>query len=88
LIDRKNLAFRSGFIGKTLSAVTLIADKSAHSQQGSALTDNFLPVTLEDVCGANDMVSIQITATTSHGLAGTLSVHRVETLSTVMGQRA
>ncbi len=89
LIQHKNLAFRSGFIGKKLSAVTLIADKAVPaSEQGCALTDNFLPIVLDGFCAANTLVSLQITGIAGHGLIGTLSAHRNEDLSIDLGQRA
>lgn len=45
LIDRKNLAFRQGLAGKTLSAVTL----SSSGSSARALTDNFVDVELPEV---------------------------------------
>jgi threonylcarbamoyladenosine tRNA methylthiotransferase MtaB len=77
LIDTKNLAFRSAFVGKRLSAMTLIASESAADfGRGSALTDNFLPVGLDSVGTANTVVTVQITASTASGLSGTVVENR------------
>ncbi|MEO7003988.1 MAG: tRNA (N(6)-L-threonylcarbamoyladenosine(37)-C(2))-methylthiotransferase MtaB [Acidobacteriaceae bacterium] len=67
LIDQKNLAFRSRFIGRRISAVTLIPDKSGGS---SALTDNFLPVKLEGGRSANTLVSVEIVQLAGQGVIG------------------
>ncbi len=71
LIGRKNLAFRSRFIGRNLSAVTLVPEPmAAASQQGCALSDNFLPVRLDDFRGPNLLISAAITGIEGHGLTG------------------
>lgn len=69
LVARKNLAFRAGFAGKTLSAVTLVAAEPARSASHSAaLTDNFLAVELDAIMPANTMLTVRIEGLTNHGL--------------------
>ncbi|MHB8302600.1 MAG: MiaB/RimO family radical SAM methylthiotransferase [Acidobacteriaceae bacterium] len=70
LMERKNLAFRSSFVGRELSAVTLCSDSAAVELQGAALTDNFLPVELEGAWPANTLLSIFITGVGVTGLHG------------------
>jgi len=74
LIDRKNVAFRSNFMGKILSAVTLIPKASSPDsnlpRHSMALTDNFLPVELDRMYESNLLLPVQITGTTPHGLTG------------------
>jgi threonylcarbamoyladenosine tRNA methylthiotransferase MtaB len=65
LIEQKNLAFRSRFIGRTLSAVTLIP-----TTRSSGLTDNFLPVKLEGEWPANRLLPVKMLSVNGHGLAG------------------
>lgn len=76
LIDQKNQIFRSTFTGKELSAVTLVsAPDSSQSnvpkRHSTALTDNFLPLELDDAYPANTLVSARITKVMEHGLCGT-----------------
>ncbi len=85
LVDRKNLAFRSRFIGRTLSAVTLISDPA---RPGCALTDNFLPVELAAPCPPNFLLPVQITGMADKGLSGTTAAYNIEAVSTGAGQRA
>ncbi|HWF66691.1 MAG TPA: hypothetical protein VN670_05275, partial [Acidobacteriaceae bacterium] len=68
LIDQKNMAFRSTFIGRELSAVTLISPQP--SGTSTALTDNFLPVELDGAFPANSLVTVRVSATAAHGLSG------------------
>jgi hypothetical protein len=80
LIDQKNLAYRSGFIGRELSVVTLISapgstDQSCAENDGSkphsiALTDNFLRIELDGLWSANTLLTAYVTETTSNGLRG------------------
>ncbi len=67
LIEEKNLAFRSRFLGRTLSAVTLIPDRDGKS---SALADNFLPVEIDGDWAANALVSVRIAKFSGAGLNG------------------
>jgi threonylcarbamoyladenosine tRNA methylthiotransferase MtaB len=75
LIDQKNLAFRSTFVGKTLSAVTLVSPPIPAGEAGppltTALADNFLSVKLNDDWAPNRLVSAYIASVTPHGLAAT-----------------
>lgn len=86
LIDRKNFAFCSTFVGNSLSAVTLIPKASSpdsnmpqHSmaqrsmaQRSVALTDNFLPVELDRTYSPNLLLPVHISGTTPHGLSGSV----------------
>ena len=60
LSDRKNLAFRRGMIGRTLSAVTL--------GNGAALTTNFLQVELERARAANELIEVEVGGVSGSGL--------------------
>jgi threonylcarbamoyladenosine tRNA methylthiotransferase MtaB len=59
LAARKNLEFRRGMIGKTLSVVTLT---------DGALSDNFLKVELDTKHPANQLVDVRIGSVTANGL--------------------
>jgi threonylcarbamoyladenosine tRNA methylthiotransferase MtaB len=75
LIDAKNLVSRSAFVGKQLSAVTLIANETiAAARHSSALTDNFLQVELDESHPALAVVSVIITGITPHGLCGKVRI--------------
>jgi threonylcarbamoyladenosine tRNA methylthiotransferase MtaB len=73
LIAEKSRAFRTSFLGRTLSAVTIDAGTDYTT---AAVTDNFLKLTLDPVNGAsipaNQLVTARITALTTEGLRGTL----------------
>jgi threonylcarbamoyladenosine tRNA methylthiotransferase MtaB len=64
LIAGKSRAFRTRFIGHTLSAVTIEAGPT------QAVTDNFLKLTLEEEVPANRLITAHITALTDAGLRG------------------
>ncbi len=66
LIEGKHRAFRQQFVGTRLSAITLRASGPA----GSALTDNFLPVDLDQVRPANQRILVHATGLTADGMAG------------------
>ena len=72
LIDCKNLTFRSAFVGKDLSAVTLISTPDSFGAQNNstALTDNFLPVELDGTYAANTLLQVRVTGTAAHDLSG------------------
>ena len=73
LIAEKSRVFRSGFIGRTLSAVT-IGDDAASAGTGpttQAVTDNFLKVTLDAALPANRLITARITALWDDGLRAT-----------------
>jgi threonylcarbamoyladenosine tRNA methylthiotransferase MtaB len=59
--ERKNLQFRRGMVGRTLSAVTL-------EQRGMALTSNFLKVQMTRQREPNRMVELTIGGVTESGL--------------------
>jgi threonylcarbamoyladenosine tRNA methylthiotransferase MtaB len=79
LIQQKNLAFRSSFIGRQLSAVTLVAPReksssgSNDSRRNPAMTDNFLSVEIAANLQPNLLVSVQITGLTSRGLTAAIA---------------
>jgi threonylcarbamoyladenosine tRNA methylthiotransferase MtaB len=72
LIAEKSKAFRSGFLGRTLSAVTVESNADGTTE---AVTDNFLKLTLAPQntksIPANRLVTARITHLTPEGLAGT-----------------
>ena len=69
LIDRKNLEFRQGLVGKTLSAVTLSSGESA----GRALTDNFVDVEIpESAIPPGSLVDVRVDAVEGRRTVGTL----------------
>ena len=77
LIQQKNLAFRSGFIGKELSAVTLVATKE-RSASGTgpltpAMTENFISVEIAGTLPRNLLVSARLSGLTPHGLSATVA---------------
>lgn len=79
LIDEKNVAFRSRFVGRRLSAVTLIPSETvAAARHSSALTDNFLPVELQESWPPNALVQVDVSGVKATGLLGAVvdaSVH-------------
>jgi threonylcarbamoyladenosine tRNA methylthiotransferase MtaB len=70
LIAEKSRAFRSQFVGRTLSAVTVEPGPDAATT--AAVTDNFLKLTLSEEIPANRLVAARITALTADGLRGKL----------------
>jgi threonylcarbamoyladenosine tRNA methylthiotransferase MtaB len=75
LAAEKNMAFRRGFVGGTLEAITLDLSDGEWTE---ALTDNYLKLRLGGRHGANQWVSVHIDALTDDGLAGRIgsSDHR------------
>jgi hypothetical protein len=76
LIAEKSLAFRSAFIGRTLSAVTIgdeDAENPAPNAATEAVTDNFLKLTLDSAIPANRLVTAHVTALTPAGLRGSVA---------------
>jgi threonylcarbamoyladenosine tRNA methylthiotransferase MtaB len=72
LIAEKSKAFRSGFLGRTLSAITVEQNPDGTTE---AVTDNFLRLALAPENAhpvpANRLVTARITHLTPEGLAGT-----------------
>lgn len=64
----KFLAFRSHFIGRTLSAVTI--EGEAGGSASEAVSDNFLRLTLDQPTAANRLVRVRVNALTAEGAAG------------------
>jgi len=61
LIAGKTHRFRAGFVGKTLSAITLhTPERTAAQGRTSALTDNFLPVEITEAIPSNRLVAVRI----------------------------
>lgn len=73
LIADKSHAFRSRFIGRTLSAVTIgdDAENPGPNPTTQAVTDNFLKLTLDAAIPANRLVTARVTALWDDGLRGT-----------------
>jgi threonylcarbamoyladenosine tRNA methylthiotransferase MtaB len=71
LIAEKSRAFRSGFIGRTLSAVTVGDDAGGAGATTHAVTDNFLKLILNSPLPANRLATARITALWDDGLRGT-----------------
>jgi threonylcarbamoyladenosine tRNA methylthiotransferase MtaB len=67
LMAEKFRAFRSQFLDRTLSAVTIEQGAGGATE---AVTDNFLKLTLDSAIPANCLVSAQVTALTKEGLCG------------------
>jgi threonylcarbamoyladenosine tRNA methylthiotransferase MtaB len=68
LIAEKSRTFRTRFIGRTLSAITIEAGPDATTQ---AVTDNFLKLVISEQLPANTLVTATITALRDDGLFGT-----------------
>jgi threonylcarbamoyladenosine tRNA methylthiotransferase MtaB len=68
LVAGKFHAFRSVFVDRTLSAVTI--EPGADALTTEAVTDNFLKLTLDSAIPTNRLVSAQITGLTADGLRG------------------
>jgi hypothetical protein len=61
--------FRSKFLGRTLSAVTI---EPGPGRTTAAVTDNFLKAGLEEEIPANRLVTARMEALTADGLRGTV----------------
>jgi len=71
---RKNLEFRSSFVGKELSVITLAQEPNEHAR---ALTTNYLKVEIsKGWVEANRVVSAEITGLTAEGLLGDIRPHK------------
>jgi threonylcarbamoyladenosine tRNA methylthiotransferase MtaB len=71
LIELKNLDFRSKFIGKQRSAVTLItAQEMSDRQCANGMTDNFVSIEIAGTIEPNTLLLVQVTGLTAHGLSG------------------
>ena len=77
LIQQKNLAFRSTFVGTHLSVVTLVSPKeksaSGLSPRTPAMSDNFISVEIAGNLPPNLRVSTQITGLTPRGLSAIIA---------------
>jgi threonylcarbamoyladenosine tRNA methylthiotransferase MtaB len=62
MIGEKSRRFRAGFVGLKVSAITLHAPPALAAQGiTSALTDNFLPVSIAQALPANELVPVRVT---------------------------
>jgi tRNA A37 methylthiotransferase MiaB len=61
LAARKNLDFRRGMVGRTLSVVTL-------HEPGAALSGNYLKVQLARACEPNRLIDVEIGRVTEGGV--------------------
>ena len=69
LAAKKNLAFRSSFVGRTIEAITLA---KCGPEVSEALSDNYLKVNLAGRHQANEILEISITGVNSVGLLGSV----------------
>ena len=67
LAAKKNLAFRSSFMGRTLEAITLAKSGPEVSE---ALSDNYLKVEIKGRHEANQWMKVRVGAVTEHGISG------------------
>jgi hypothetical protein len=76
LMAEKSQGFRTSFLGRTLSAVSIGGDGDDGSGSGTAtkqaVTDNFLKLTLDSPVEANCLIAARVTGLTEEGLAGNL----------------
>src|SRR6185437_2326514 len=71
LIERKGLEFRSKFIGRKLSTITLVTAKDVSDRQAtSGITANFLPIEIAGRIEPNRMLMVQFTGRTGSSLSG------------------
>jgi threonylcarbamoyladenosine tRNA methylthiotransferase MtaB len=71
LMRARSIAFRSRFLGRTLSAVTIgDADQPKPGGTTQAVTDNFLKLALDEALPPNRLVEVRITALWGDGLRG------------------
>lgn len=68
LMSEKFCAFRTHFIGRVLSAITIDADSTAPATE--AVTDNFLKLTLDTPLAGNSLITARITSLSGEGLCG------------------
>jgi threonylcarbamoyladenosine tRNA methylthiotransferase MtaB len=82
LATEKSKSFRSSLIGHNLPAITLHTPDSLASQgRTSALTDNYVPVELNQVLPANLLVEIEIAAIDPGGILQADKNLRVDNLA-------
>jgi len=70
LIDEKSRVFRSSFVGRRLSAVTI---EPGPGNTTAAVTDNFLKLSLDQKIPADRLVTARVDALTTEGLRGTVA---------------
>ena len=67
LAAKKNLAFRSSFVGRTLEAITLA---KCGPEVSEALSDNYLKVEIKGQHEENQWMKVRVGAVTEHGISG------------------
>jgi threonylcarbamoyladenosine tRNA methylthiotransferase MtaB len=72
LIAEKSRAFRTMFIGRTLSAITI---EAGANNTTAAVTDNFIKLSISEQIPANTLVAANITALIGEGLRGATALH-------------
>jgi threonylcarbamoyladenosine tRNA methylthiotransferase MtaB len=71
LIGRKNLDFRTRFVGREVSVVTLtMAKRESGRPCVNGMTGNFIPIEISGEIEANRMLAVEVTGLTAHGLSG------------------
>lgn len=68
LMSEKFRAFRTQFVGRMLSAITIEADSAEPATE--AVTDNFLKLKLEAPLAGNSLIAARITSLSGEGLCG------------------
>lgn len=72
LMEQKNRAFRQSLVGQRLSVVTLGTSSPLHKlRQTEAISDNFVPVRLDDAIPANALLLVTVLGTVDSGAYGT-----------------
>jgi threonylcarbamoyladenosine tRNA methylthiotransferase MtaB len=72
LIEQKNRAFRQSLVGQRLSVVTLETSAPLRKlRQTETISDNFVPVRLDDAVPANLLLLVQVLGSTDAGANGT-----------------
>ena len=70
LITGKNLAFRQGFLGQQLEAITLHTNGTGTTE---ALTNNFVKMTITDQHPSNQIMKVAVIGLTDDGLSGAVA---------------
>ncbi len=76
LIAGKSLAFRTAFVGRTLSAVTI---EPLPAGATLSMTDNFLRLEIPEALRGNRMVAARVAGLTAEGLAGAIEAESAVT---------
>jgi len=75
LAAEKMRRFRARFVGRTLPAITLHTSAAVAAKgRSSALTDNYLPVQVDGVLPANELVEVRVTGIDGTELRGAINL--------------